>query len=273
LGSFYSSPAYYKYDRVKNFLPTYIPSVIAQINTNQIWNTVSPDSLYAIYIVVGIFCVLVFFSSVAIVILRNNLVIKAGSALFLFTANIGILIAASSVFALAYPFSVNPFKIPTFDQLKSASKACQVFPFLLNIGFILCLGSMICKSERVFLIFNSKKLGKARNLTDNKMMIPLLLGTLGMTLFCTLSQVIDPSESEIDSTGDVTHGDTKIYLIKCKTDSSSPSLIFNLVMNGIISFWAVRLARRTENIPSRFNESKTLAASSYNICLLCAFVM
>lgn len=181
---------------------------------------------------------------------RNNPVIKASSALFCVLELLGIMIG----------YSVVPMRIGNFSNA-----SCSALSIVLTLGLSVLLGSLVVKNLRIYRIFN--------NVFQNKYVISdmkLFRQLMVIVVFFTLSPiiytiVIKPQVRYISM------GPTKAAYACVRTNTGVISMVAPLY--GAISLLPVLLllaiagflAYQTQNVSSRWNESRQITYTIYTV--------
>ena len=205
-----------------------------------------PSSIQTAFLVLSVTLgTLVLLVLIAIIIKREDRVVRAGSPLFLVLICIGVILCIASVPVYAYQSDIT----------------CRLFPFLLTTGYILALSALFTKSYRVLLLFVSANLTTV-TLTDATMLFPVLVLVSLETVLNLCWLIADPLFLvQYDSSSVVPYH-------SCGGPHAVAFVSASVAFNGLIALWGVHIAIRIRNVPEAFNESKLMGAALYNLALM-----
>lgn len=201
---------------------------------------------YVLAVVISVFILLELGALCGVIHFRSHRVIFSASPLFCAAILCGAILALVGGLLIV----VQP--------LYTASSICIVSIWALNIGFMLCFGSMVSKTYRLYRIFDNAQFTPVA-ISNAQLMTRLFALILFDTAVIATWQGVAPSHLEVEQyrvcTSELSHVFTPILL-------STKAL---LIAYGAYLTWRVR------HIPSNYNESTYLAISIWNVFFL-AFV-
>ncbi|KAF9338327.1 hypothetical protein BG006_005309 [Podila minutissima] len=183
---------------------------------------------------------------------RNNPVIKASSAFFCVLELVGIMIG----------YAVVPMRIGTFSDF-----SCAALSIILTLGLSILLGSLVVKNLRIYRIFNNVFQSKYA-ISDRKLFRQLVVIVFIFTLSPIMyAMVVKPRVWYISM------GPTKAAYACVRTNTHIPnvgkptygaiSLLPILLLLAVAGF----LAYQTQNVSSRWNESRQIIYTIYTMLL------
>jgi hypothetical protein len=189
-------------------------------------------------------------------IFRSEVVMRSSSPTFLYFLVLGSCLSSLSV---------------GFLSLEGSDGACRAFHTLLTVGLVLSLSSLLVKSERVSRIFNARLLKVHSNLTDGRLLVPVLAATSLMLFFNLLWMGLEP----VRSVSLPAEGHPEVLSFRTCMGGSNGSAWVGAILTfvGVILLYGVYLAVKTAGVVEQFNESKLIAASSYNLFFCCIIIV
>ncbi|KAG0096777.1 hypothetical protein BGZ93_004007 [Podila epicladia] len=183
---------------------------------------------------------------------RNNPVIKASSAFFCVLELVGIIIG----------YTVVPMRIGNFSDF-----TCSALSIILTLGLSILLGSLVVKNLRIYRIFNNVFQSKYA-ISDRKLFRQLVVIVFIFTLSPIIyAMVVKPRVRYISM------GPTKAAYACVRTTAHRPnigapiygaiSLLPILLLLAVAGF----LAYQTQNVSSRWNESRQIIYTIYTMLL------
>ncbi|KAK7487087.1 hypothetical protein BaRGS_00021582, partial [Batillaria attramentaria] len=177
---------------------------------------------------------------------RKQMVMKTASPIFLQIMIGSAVLMCTSVFVM-YPE-------PT-DAL------CTIFVWPFHMGFALLYGSLLIKTWRISVIFNSRK---KVNLPDKVLLQRLVPLPAVMAIFLSCWTVIGPPQVIT-----VTMDDTKKFF-SCSLDYWTYAVYG---VEALLLLFGVYLCFTVRKAPAHFNESKHITWSTYNAIILGIFII
>ncbi|KAG0358948.1 hypothetical protein BG005_001549 [Podila minutissima] len=183
---------------------------------------------------------------------RNNPVIKASSAFFCVLELVGIMIG----------YAVIPMRIGNFSDF-----TCSAVSIVLAFGLSTLLGSLVVKNLRIYRIFNNVFQSKYA-ISDRKLFRQLVVIVLIFTLSPIIyAMVVKPRVRYISM------GPTKAAYACVRTNGQMPNV--GIPTYGAISLLPIILllavagflAYQTQNVSSRWNESRQIIYTIYTMLL------
>lgn len=181
---------------------------------------------------------------------RNNPVIKASSAFFCVLELVGIMIG----------YAVIPMRIGNFSDF-----TCSAVSIVLAFGLSTLLGSLVVKNLRIYRIFNNVFQSKYA-ISDRKLFRQLVVIVLIFTLSPIIyAMVVKPRVRYISM------GPTKAAYACVRTNGQMPNV--GIPTYGAISLLPIILllavagflAYQTQNVSSRWNESRQIIYTIYTV--------
>jgi len=163
----------------------------------------------------------------------------------------------------------NPSAFPTVGLLDSNRiSACQSDFWLLNLGYILIIGSLFVKTYRISVIFNSKAF---KDVSSTKLSNWYLLGILIVLLTIQVIVLLGVGLGGTWSLSllNLNNGTNAVYCTSSIQDAITAAILvvrFTLLAMACVYSYTVR------DVPSSFNESRQLAVSLYNLTFLSIFL-
>ena len=207
--------------------------------------------LWAAALIVVAFCVV---GSVIVHVYRREPVMRSSSPNFLQLLILGSIMMALSVLGFAR---------------ENSDSACQAAHTLLSVGLVLGMAALLAKSHRVMRIFNAKQLKVQTNLSDASLLLPVAAVTAAMLFINLLWIGIDPQRSEARASS--SHPNVLSFQT-CASHNGLHWVAAILCFCGLLLLYGVRIAVATSAVPDRFNESKMIAASVYNV-FFCSIIV
>ncbi|EPZ36966.1 GPCR, family 3 domain-containing protein [Rozella allomycis CSF55] len=149
--------------------------------------------------------------------------------------------------------------------------SCVSDSFLLAVAFSLYYGNTFAKTVRLYRLFNIISTTEGSKWTDSKV---LLLGsslTIPVIFIVIIWNAVD-SPSPVVKMGSSRHD----YYWTCSSSSPDNQITFLtliLVYCGLILLMNLFMALKTRHVPAKFQETKILALSIYNVTMVLAFVI
>eukprot|EP01097_Dermamoeba_algensis_P000371 TRINITY_DN112_c0_g1_i6.p1 TRINITY_DN112_c0_g1~~TRINITY_DN112_c0_g1_i6.p1 ORF type:complete len:855 (-),score=208.44 TRINITY_DN112_c0_g1_i6:239-2803(-) len=186
---------------------------------------------------------------------KDVIVVQHSGFFFLMTILVGALIMISSVYVMGVDMQ--------FVSRETMDRLCMLQVWMVGYGFVFIFGSLFAKSLRILILTNEPNLSKIQHL-EKKMLLLMLAVLLGETIILIVWSVKDPlrvvdklSSSELDMA----------YF--CESESKGYPLAW-IIYKGLFLVGGIILAYMSRNIENRFNESKLIAFSIYNVFLISA---
>ncbi|EPZ30817.1 GPCR, family 3 domain-containing protein [Rozella allomycis CSF55] len=151
------------------------------------------------------------------------------------------------------------------------SSFCKADTTLLVLSFSLFYGNLIAKSVRLYKIFYVIKTNGGNKWTDRKVILfGSLFAMINIILIIIWNTIDNPSPMILKRPG------TKDYFWTCRSQSASfqsTMLTTILLYCGIILLGNLMMAVKTRGIPSKFQETKTIGLSVYNLAIVLIFAI
>jgi gamma-aminobutyric acid type B receptor len=184
-------------------------------------------------------------------------VIYAASPLFCVLILVGSLVVYGSVFTWM-PNLVN-------------SATCYARPFVLPIGFMLMFGALIAKTYRIHVLLNTRSMDiiVVSNLQVGLIVLAIVLGQVVLSVFAVSLTSLESTVHVVDP-----YRISSNYMV-C-TFSKSLKAVFgvNVAIAGLLLAWGSYLCWKIKDIPmSKYDESKSIAFSVYNVAFFAALVI
>ncbi|KFH65460.1 hypothetical protein MVEG_08938 [Podila verticillata NRRL 6337] len=183
---------------------------------------------------------------------RNNPVIKASSAFFCVLELLGIIIG----------YSVVPMRIGNFSNA-----SCSALAIVLTLGLSVLLGSLVVKNLRIYRIFNNVFQNKYA-ISDMKLFRQLVVIVVFFTLSPIIYAIVTKPQVQY-----ISMGPTKAAYA-CVRSNSNESGVGTPIYGAIILLpvllllaTAGFLAYQTQNVSSRWNESRQIIYTIYTMLL------
>lgn len=181
---------------------------------------------------------------------RDNPVIKASSAFFCVLELVGIMIG----------YTVVPMRIGNFSDF-----TCSALSIVLTLGLSILLGSLVVKNLRIYRIFNNVFQNKYA-ISDTKLFRQLAAIVFFFTLSPLIYSIVVKPRVHY-----VSMGPTKAAYACVRTNTHMPgvgapvygavSLLPVLLLLAVAGF----LAYQTQNVSSRWNESRQIIYTIYTV--------
>ncbi|KAJ3411642.1 hypothetical protein HDV05_001907 [Chytridiales sp. JEL 0842] len=179
------------------------------------------------------------------------------TALLLFYQNVRIIRASSPKFLMIIGVGCALYSLSIGIQVVGISEGCMVAMWLNNLGFTMIFMSVILKTYRIQVIFNSKVRNKNKIslLKDTTMFIVLgsvlviVIGALLAWTFVNPSKFVESFDQNV------------VVLDRC--DKSAFSVIM-IVIHLFVQLTGAYTAFMIRQIPSDYNESKQIGFTTYN---------
>src|SRR5205085_2655938 len=131
--------------------------------------------------------------------------------------------------------------------------------WILNLGYLLLISSLIIKNYRISVLFNTTKLAdigvKSRLLKDGNLLLVLLV-LLGIQMIILLILTVAGSYSfTLTSITDNKHPSNDYSILYCNKSLSTAQTVVRFLLIVISCIYSYNI----RNVPSKFNESKQLA--------------
>ncbi|KAI9137963.1 hypothetical protein BKA69DRAFT_1169454 [Paraphysoderma sedebokerense] len=207
----------------------------------------------ALLVLTAILTLVILLAFVGFVVFRSRAAIKRSGFAFGLVTIFGMFLCAISIILGLLP--------PT-------SLSCASFGVLLSFGFSLVYGAYITKLYRIFKIFNNKKTTK-QSLSDAVILRYLLAIASVEAVVLMLWVFIDQPGVSMYSTLVPDAG--AVQQPVCKFGSFA--VIVLLVYNGLLVFIASVIAWKVKDVPSDFNETKSLIFAIYSVAFLLVIVI
>lgn len=192
----------------------------------------------------------------AIVITHRKVkIFKAASPSFCIMELVGLL--------LAYCWVLCQIGVPS-------TAMCWVKPMLLVAAYVLVLGGIVVKNQRIYKIFDNVYAATSARIVIKDSRLARVCGTL---LMVDLSLVTVMLALDMPEPKDMILSDTQ-HSVVCMTERSTPALFVTgalVLFNAFLLGYAIFLSYRTRNVAGTFSECKQIALSVYNI-FLCTLV-
>ncbi|KAI9094832.1 periplasmic binding protein-like I [Phlyctochytrium arcticum] len=220
--------------------------------------------------------------------LKINIVawLSALGILFTFLFGVMVLVMLASIFYIFYNRS-NPILRPVsptfcalitlglllvylsevFDIGYRSTLTCNIYPWMLGVGFITILGAVFVKQWRIYRIFENVHLAK-HGIRDARLLI-IFGGILAVQVVLLLAMTAGAPLKQLELTNK--RAETRSFI--CRSDNELfQSIITYIILGycGLMLLVCTYLAIRTRNVYSAYNESKWIGLSVYNI-ILCGF--
>jgi hypothetical protein len=175
-------------------------------------------------------------------------IVKANSYLFLQIGQIGSILSLLSISVM----------------VSKSAASCSLNIWLENLGFVTIFSSFVIKMNRIYTIFNKKRVGNGKNLQDGALIRYYYVAVAITIGFLAAWQVISAPTA-------VPTLVFNSYLTMDRCASSTFSLtaaILRLTITLIASFVAYTI----RDVPSGFNESKAIGFCAYNWVIFGTFI-
>eukprot|EP01097_Dermamoeba_algensis_P009289 TRINITY_DN6505_c0_g1_i1.p1 TRINITY_DN6505_c0_g1~~TRINITY_DN6505_c0_g1_i1.p1 ORF type:complete len:245 (-),score=41.85 TRINITY_DN6505_c0_g1_i1:59-793(-) len=170
--------------------------------------------------------------------------------------NISVLICFGAIMMYAHLFLFYPSQT---DEL------CNGIVWIGHLGFILSLSCLFAKTWRISEIFRNTELGNIPIIHDRDLfMIVLPINAVAIIYLIIWSTVGKPEAR-------VYQADKKEY-VSCRLAQSNWTYGV-LAGEGLLLLWGTWLSIQVRNVASKFNESKHIGMSIYNIVLVSAVAL
>ena len=200
-------------------------------------------------------------SAVSIVVLiwkRDAPIIRASSLPFMVVNGT----ACFSLFVAATLYNVFHYRPEENGAI------CITLPFLLGFSFSLLFGSSFIKLWRIHRIFYAKKF------KQKPIPVELLLGTVAFVycvdlLINVVWVLVDPLHKR-----QMVSGEVQVY--ECHSDNMHVWYSLHYVTKGFLMALTILYCYKTRNVPSLFNETRSVGFVAYNaafFCLLCVVLL
>eukprot|EP00029_Vermamoeba_vermiformis_P004838 TRINITY_DN154_c0_g3_i2.p1 TRINITY_DN154_c0_g3~~TRINITY_DN154_c0_g3_i2.p1 ORF type:complete len:702 (+),score=151.44 TRINITY_DN154_c0_g3_i2:57-2162(+) len=178
---------------------------------------------------------------------RKSKVIIASSGLFLISMCIGGMLMFGSVAAF----------------VSNTDIGCNLFIWMLPVGFALLFGSLFAKTGRIYLLFSNKSLQLVKY-TDRDVGLCVLVVLLGEIVVLSVMTGLQPAEFVFQTEGDQQFSFCLFHL---------PTGVTLLVYNGIIIVFGIIIAALVSKLRlTLYNEAKYIGLAMYNFALIAIFI-
>jgi hypothetical protein len=226
------------------------------IENEQIWqNWIRPSSFKRVGVEIQIsmwvltaLCVAaaIFYMSV-VVHYRKSKVIIASSGLFLVSMCIGGMLMFGSVAAF----------------VSNTDIGCNLFIWMLPVGFALLFGSLFAKTGRIYLLFSNKSLQLVKY-TDRDVGLCVGVVLLGEIVVLGVMTGMQPATYAFQTEGDSEFSFCLYHM---------PTGVTLLVYNGIIIVFGIIIAALVNKLRlTLYNEAKYIGLAMYNFALIAIFI-
>lgn len=143
-----------------------------------------------------------------------------------------------------------------------SEQMCQSIPFLGGCGITVMLSCLLATNFRIDQIFSSTSL-RVTKITDNQLLL-MIVALLAMELVIDIVWIaVDPLKP-VDV---LLSGSDFMTFSSCTTLNTFLWYALYLGYKFVLALYLVFLATKTRNVPSMFNEAKSLALVVYNLTL------
>eukprot|EP01136_Pigoraptor_vietnamica_P042938 Opistho-1_new@17705 len=188
-----------------------------------------------------------------VIVLGDKEIIKASSPRFC------LILAAGCMIGYTVIFAASP---------EANDATCISAQWLGHVGFAITFGALFAKNYRIMAIFNNKKMRQRLRATSDTFLLSLVSGAVAIVIiYLIIWMAVDtPKPKAIldDSTG--------VLRYSCESKSNLWPLAL-YVVEGVSLVWGAVLAYRTRKVPSKFNESKFIGFSIWNIGVISAIIL
>ena len=186
-----------------------------------------------------------------ILLYRNEQVVKASSVPF----NVMNCFACLSAFIAATMFNM------FHKEPESTDSFCMTFPFLVGFAFSVLFGSFLIKLYRINRIFHSKQF-KQKAIPNST-----LLGAVGAIY--SLDLLINIAWAAINPLQKRLIADGNVQVYECDSDNIDVWYGLHYATKGLVMVMAIVYCVKTRDVPSLFNETKSIGFVSYNAAFGC----
>ncbi|RKP19848.1 periplasmic binding protein-like I [Rozella allomycis CSF55] len=148
---------------------------------------------------------------------------------------------------------------------------CIADTFLLTLSFSLFYSFSFAKMVRLYRLFYVINSGEGSKWTDKKVSLVGILMTLPNVLFALVWNIIDRPKPHV-----MKYLSTKEYYWTCRSSNSMvQEVMLGLILTygGLILALNLIMAFKTRDIPSKFQETKAISLSVYNVTIVMIFTI
>jgi ABC-type proline/glycine betaine transport system substrate-binding protein len=222
----------------------------------QVWeNWIRPSSFAEVgldlqitmWVLTGLCGACAMFYLIVTVKFRKSKVIIASSGLFLVSMCIGGMLMFGSVAAF----------------VSNTDIGCNLFIWMLPVGFALLFGSLFAKTGRIYLLFSNKSLQLVKY-TDRDVGLCVGVVLLGEIAVLGVMAGLQPAQFVFQTEGEQQYSFCLFHL---------PTGITLLVYNGVIIVFGIIIAALVSKLRlTLYNEAKYIGLAMYNFALIAIFV-
>ena len=226
-----------------------------------VWQ-LTPAIAYTAYAMLGLgWLVTIVFIGVTIRY-RSHASLRSASPLFMVISLLGIGLLFASILALV---------------LTPTSQSCVAFSWLIQLGFTVTFAPLFAKAYRIYRIFGRRKLQVVK-ISNRKLLLAVAAGILADVIFVSIWHAVAPPTVDIDvqlsSTASATGALQQNEYAQCAWDGSSADFMGVECVIKVASLCVgVMLAFSTRQVTDRFNDSKSISLSIYNLVLALVVIL
>jgi hypothetical protein len=151
-----------------------------------------------------------------------------------------------------------------------SNEYCSASPWLVSIGFVTVLVTMLAKAYRIQAIFTSKSL-QSVTISDATLVLGVMLAVLGVMVIHVTKYFVQPYSAAVLSLST----NALLTFTTCTSGSTNES-IWSFVIYGypaLFLAYGVYIGWQTRNVPSHFNESPQIALIIFNTAFISVLVI
>eukprot|EP01097_Dermamoeba_algensis_P002612 TRINITY_DN2036_c0_g1_i8.p1 TRINITY_DN2036_c0_g1~~TRINITY_DN2036_c0_g1_i8.p1 ORF type:complete len:643 (-),score=170.64 TRINITY_DN2036_c0_g1_i8:16-1944(-) len=214
--------------------------------------------IIALYIFGSLNILFYMFNLALIVKFRRTTLIQQSGYLYLHMILIGSILMVSSVFVLGTDMQ--------FVSKSTRDRLCMLSVWQIGIGYVFLFGSLFAKSLRILLIINKPELKNSNNV-DRMITTFLCICFTIEIIFLIIWTSVDQLKAQPKL-----KDDERTLFYWCESESYGFPVAW-ISFNMFFLFCGVVIAYLTKDVERRFNESKIIGFSIYNVFILCTIII